>query len=229
MKGAIMQPYFFPYIGYYQLAYEVEKFVFLDDVNYIKKGYINRNSLLINGARHNFSIPISKISQNRTIRMHEYTGDFSSFIKLVEQNYKKAPYFQIIMPLVERVVSDPNNNVAYKNAKSIISIFDYLGISRDFVFSSSIEIKKNLKGEDRIISICKKLDFNKYRNAIGGQNLYNRNTFNTENIDLKFIQHNTQPYPQGKHDFVSNLSIIDALMHCDKQNIINLLKTYKLL
>lgn len=229
MNGAIMQPYFFPYIGYYQLAYEVEKFVFLDDVNYIKKGYINRNSILLNGIRHDFSVPVSKISQNRTIRSHEYNGDFSRFLKMLEQNYKKAPHFNTVISLIKEVVLDSNNNVAHKNAQSIILILDYLGVSRQFLFSSEIELEEDCKGQNRILALCKKLGFDEYRNAIGGQDLYSRETFGAVGINLKFIQSNICPYPQFKHEFVSHLSIIDLLMHCDKQTIKSQLYNYSLL
>lgn len=228
MNGAIMQPYFFPYIGYYQLAYEVEKFVFLDDVNYIKKGYINRNSILQNGIRHDFSVPVSKISQNRTIRSHEYTGDFSRFLKMLEQNYKKAPHFNTVISLIKEVVLGSNNNVAHKNAQSIISVLDYLGVTRDFSFSSETELERGCKGQNRILALCKKLGFDEYLNANGGQDLYSREAFSAEGINLEFIQSNIRPYPQGKHEFVSHLSMIDVLMHCDKEKIINMLSAYEL-
>lgn len=228
MKGAIMQPYFFPYIGYYQLAYEVEKFVFLDDVNYIKKGYINRNSILLNGARHEFSVPVSKISQNRTINCHEYTGDFSGFLKLIGQNYKKAPYFDAVMPVIEEVALDLDNNVARKNAKSVKMVFEYLDVSRDFCFSSDMRLQEIHKGQDRILALCNEIGIRKYRNAIGGQNLYAQEEFSSAGIELKFIQSNIRPYSQGKHEFVSHLSIIDVLMHCDKENIVSMLSEYSL-
>ncbi|EHN66824.1 WbqC-like protein family [Comamonas testosteroni] len=228
MRGAIMQPYFFPYLGYFQLVYEVERFVFLDDVNYIKKGYINRNSILLNGARHEFSVAVSKVSQNRTIRNHDYVSEFTGFLKLIEQNYRKAPYFHAVMPLIEKVALDSNNNVACKNAKSVRSVFDYLGVSRDFSFSSDTHLEQSCKGQDRIIALCKKLGIEKYRNAIGGQDIYSQEAFFENDIELKFIQSNIQPYAQGKHEFVSHLSIIDMLMHCDKKTIQEHISNYSL-
>lgn len=228
MRGAIMQPYFFPYIGYYQLAYEVEKFVFLDDVNYIKKGYINRNAILLHGKRHEFSVPVSKISQNRAIRLHDYTGNYSDFVRLIEQAYKKAPLFDMVMPLVKGVVLDAETNVARKNAKSLVDVFAYLGLERKFLFSSDVELDSDPKGQERILALCKNLRISQYRNAIGGQALYNAQSFNAMGIDLKFIQAGIQPYPQGRHDFVSHLSMIDVLMHCDKASVLRQLSNYSL-
>lgn len=229
MRGAIMQPYFFPYIGYYQLAYEVERFVFLDDVNYIKKGFINRNAILLQNERHEFSVPVEKISQNRAINKHNYTGEFSKFLSLIWQAYKKAPFFEQVMPLVESVVRDGDNNVARKNAKSLTAVFSYLGIEREYIFSSDVELEDEKKGQDRILALCQKLNINKYRNAIGGRELYDKNTFNSAGIDLKFIQSNIRPYRQTKCEFVSHLSIIDILMHCDKEEIKHQLSSYLLI
>lgn len=228
MKGAIMQPYFFPYIGYYQLAYEVEKFVFLDDVTFIKQGYINRNSILLNGKRHEFSIPVSKISSFRTIHDHLYLGEYSKFLKLIEQAYRKAPFYSTVMPILESVVLDSDNNVSRKNANSIIAVFDYLGIKRNFLFSSEVGCEIDLKGQDRVLVLCKTLEIKKYRNSIGGQSLYSQEVFSESGIELKFIQSDIKPYLQGKHEFISHLSIIDVLMYCDKQSIKKMLEAYEL-
>lgn len=228
MKGAIMQPYFFPYIGYYHLAYEVDKFIFLDDANYIKKGYINRNSIVINGASHEFSVPVSKISQNRKINQHEYTGEFSGFLKTIEQSYKAASCFNAAMPVIEKIVLDQDNNVARKNAKSVKMVFEYLGIEREFFCASAISLDSELKGQDRIVALCKETGIDKYRNAIGGQSLYNREIFNASGVDLRFIKSDIRPYPQRSDEFVSHLSIIDMLMNCDKSTIKKHLSCYSL-
>lgn len=229
MKGAIMQPYFFPYIGYYQLAYAVEKFVFLDDVNYIKKGYINRNSILSQGNRFDFSIPVEKISQNRKIHEHNYTGDFSKFLSMLENSYKKSPHFDTAMPLIEHIVLDRNLNVAEKNSKSLIDVFGYLKIHRNFLFSSQIDENPDEKGQNRILKICKKTGITQYRNAIGGQSLYDASTFRASNIELKFIQSHATTYPQGHPDFIANLSMIDMLMNCNKSELENALNKYSLI
>jgi hypothetical protein len=228
MKGAIMQPYLFPYIGYYQLAYEVDKFVFLDDVNFIKKGYINRNAVLLQGQRHEFSVPVAKVSQNRHINEHSYTGEFTAFLGLIKQSYSSAPFFKDIWPLVESVVLDADLNVARKNAKSISAVFSYLGVDREFLFSSDIGLDAEYKGQERILALCQNIGIKQYRNAVGGQSLYEASAFNAKEIQLRFIQTHLQPYAQSTANFVPYLSMIDVLMYCDKLEATNLLKGYAL-
>lgn len=223
-----MQPYFFPYIGYYQLAYEVEKFIFLDDVNFIKKGFINSNSILLQGKRHDFSIPVLKVSQNRHISDHFYAGEFGSFLKTLESGYKKAPFFLDVWPMVEAVITDANNNVAAKNALSVTSVFSYLGLERNFEFSSRTRFAEPFKGQDRIIALCDELKIDRYRNSIGGRHLYSHDAFASRGIELNFIQSESVRYVQKSPEFVPNLSIIDVLMHCDKPRVVELLGMYEL-
>lgn len=95
MKTAIMQPYFFPYLGYFQMFNAVDKFVLLDDVNFIMRGYINRNSILLNGKAHKFSIPLEKPSQNKLInetKLNFSLKDKENFLKTIQLAYKKAPF-----------------------------------------------------------------------------------------------------------------------------------------
>lgn len=221
-----MQPYFFPYIGYYQLVYEVEKFVFLDNVNFIKKGYINRNSILLNGQRFQFSLPVTSVSQNRPIHLHDYTGSFSNFIKVLEQGYKNSPYFSVAMPIIESVILDQDINVARKNAKSVAVVFEYLGVHRDFSYASQIPIAEDCKSQSRIIELCKAMYIDKYRNSIGGRELYERAAFAEKGIEIKFLQNNSKPYQQKETEFVSNLSVIDVLMYRDKESILSMLQEY---
>lgn len=226
MKGAIMQPYFFPYIGYYQLAFEVEKYVFLDDVNFIKQGYINRNSILLQGRKHDFSIPVKNVSSFRKISEHEYNGDFSKFLKLIDSAYRKSPFFDKAMPLIESVVLDPDNNVARKNSKSLTAVFSYLGLNREFVFSSDVVLGGDFKGQERVIEICCRLGIDRYRNAIGGKTLYCNKDFDSCGVGLGFLSSNSVLYKQGNTDFVPCLSIIDVLMWCDKEEVLSMLKSY---
>jgi len=223
-----MQPYFFPYLGYYQLAYAVEKFIFLDDVNYIKGGYINRNSVLLESRIHKFSIPVSQMSQNRQIMQHNYVGDFSKFIELIYHAYRRAPYFQAVMPMIESIALDEDQSVSRKNAKTITSVFDYLEIKRNFIFSSSLAGLKRSKGQDRILDICASQHITEYRNAINGQDIYDKSDFENAGINLSFIQTHFTPYPQGGAEFTSHLSMIDILMRCNRHTVIGMLNNYSL-
>ncbi|HRL93830.1 MAG TPA: WbqC family protein [Pseudomonas sp.] len=228
MRGAIMQPYFFPYIGYYQLAYAVQKFVFLDDVAFIKQGYINRNSILLGGRSHEFSLPVAKASSFRAINDHRYIKEYSKFFKMLEQNYRKAPYFNAAMQLVESVMNEEEDNVSVKNAHSIKAVFSYLDIDRDFLFSSELPRREGLKGQGRILDLCDRLELTEYINSIGGQALYSKDDFSAVGVELHFLKSQPRPYMQGSNEFIPNLSMIDVLMYCDKDSIRDQLASYAL-
>ncbi|ODU52193.1 MAG: hypothetical protein ABS98_04695 [Lysobacteraceae bacterium SCN 69-48] len=229
MRGAIMQPYFFPYIGYYQLAYEAEKFVFLDDVSFIKQGYINRNSVLLGMKSHRFSLPVRDASSYRAINEHVYVSDYRKFLKLLEQAYSRAPYYRDAMPVVEQVLLSGDECVSRKNAASITSVFDYLGLSRSFAFSSDDAFASGLKGQDRVLALCREYGIDQYRNSIGGRALYSHEAFAGWGVELKFIRSGSVRYRQHADDFVANLSIIDALMYIDRASIKDALSNYELI
>jgi hypothetical protein len=219
---AVMQPYFFPYLGTYQLAAAVDEFVFFDDVAFIKKGYIHRNALLLDGSAHPFSVPVRGVSQNRTIREHEYAGDWRGFLALVASAYRKAPHFDAAMPLVESIALDPDENVARKNALTLQRVFDHVGIERRWSFSSETPAP-TLRGQDRILDLCRLRGARTYVNAAGGRALYAPAAFEDAGIELRFLRTLPHAYPQRSADFVTNLSMIDLLMHCTTAEIAALL------
>lgn len=225
---AIMQPYLFPYIGYYQLAFHVEKFVFLDNVNYIKKGYINRNNILLDGQAHRFTLPVKDVSQNRHITDHWFLEGEQKVLDVIARAYSNAPQYDEVLPMVKDVLQFPDKRVSALTAKSIIAVMNYLQIEKEFAYSSQIEIDHQLKGQDKIIALCAALGARRYTNAIGGQELYDRVTFSERGIDLEFISMNSIEYPQSSNIFVPNLSILDALMWNTKGEVRELLHRYTL-
>ncbi len=225
----IMQPYFFPYIGYWQLINAVDTFVLLDDVSFIKKGYINRNYILINGKSHLFTIPIEKISQNKLIKdtkLKFNNKDKENFLKTIIIAYKKAPYFSYVYPLLEDIIFNNNNDLTGYIKYSIDKINLYLDINTEILISSEINKNNTLKGSDRIIEINKQLNASRYINAIGGKNLYSELQFKQNNIKLNFIKTLDFNYKQFNNFFISNLSIIDILMFNDISMIKNYLLQY---
>jgi len=219
---AVMQPYFFPYLGTYQLAAAVDEFVFFDDVAFIKKGYIHRNALLLDGNAHPFSVPVRNVSQNRTIGEHEYAGDWRGFLALVASAYRKAPHFDAAMSLVESIALDPDDNVARKNALTLQRVFDHVGMERRWSFSS-VTPAPTLRGQDRILDLCRLRGARTYVNAAGGRALYAPAAFERAGIELRFLRTLPHAYPQRSADFVANLSMIDLLMHCTPAEIAALL------
>lgn len=232
MRTAVMQPYFFPYLGYWQLFYAVDQFVILDDVNYIKRGYINSNSILINGAANKFTIPLEKASQNKLINESKLVGDPSwkeQFLRKVEMAYKKAPRFRDFFPVLREIVLyDETDLVKYLKC-SFEKVKEYLDLDTEILVSSEIEKNNLLKAEDRILEICKRLNTDVYINAIGGQSLYHRERFAENNMELKFIKTGAYKYMQFSGIFVPDLSFIDVLFFNDKKSVYQLLNHYELI
>lgn len=229
MKLALMQPYFFPYIGYYQLAHSVDEFIIYDNAAFIKQGYINRNSILLDREKFNFSLPVKSISSFRTISQHYYTDTLRTFSKQLHSAYSKAPNFKIIIDLIDNIIFDENLNVAIKNTRTLIDVFSFLGINKKFSFASDIKIDDEIRGQDRVIAICLAKEARQYHNSIGGKSLYDKTSFERAGIKLKFLRSSPFKYHQGfSGDFKPQLSMIDILMWCDKDQIKTLINGYNL-
>ncbi len=232
MKVAIMQPYFFPYIGYFQLINAVDVFVVYDDVNYIKKGWINRNTILVNESSHLFSVPLQNMSQNKLINEIEISESNKwkiDFLKTINASYKKAPFYAGVYPVIEKIINFNQPNLALYIQYSIQQLCDYLKINTQFITSSEIIKNNELKGENKILDICVQLGATNYINAIGGKDLYDSAHFSEKNIKLQFIKSEKIEYKQFKNEFIPWLSIIDVLMFNSKSDVVRMLNQYDLL
>lgn len=233
VKIAVMQPYFFPYIGYWQLMNYVDCYVIFDDVNYINRGWINRNRILINGEIKYINLPIVDKSQNKLINELHVSEDIDlkrKLLKKIEFAYKKTSNFKTIFPMIEKIImyKELSLPLFIKNSFEIIN--NYLNINTMLVLSSNINKNNNLKGKDKILSICKQLNASQYVNAIGGQHLYSKEEFKNSKIDLRFIQTLDVYYNQsGSCNFIPDLSIIDMLFNCSKEEVIEKLNEFKLI
>jgi len=210
-----MQPYFLPYIGYFQLIASVDKFVIYDNIKYTKKGWINRNRMLQNGADKIFSIPLAKASDRLDIVEREISPDFSRQ-KLLSQFrgcYLKAPYFEDVWPLIESIVLFQDENLFRYIENSIVLICDYLDIDTEIIVSSTVAANHDLISQDRVLALCEALGANTYVNASGGMELYSKEIFQQKGINLKFIQSKSFEYAQFNNDFVPWLSVIDVVMY----------------
>lgn len=229
MKIAIMQPYFFAYLGYYQLVNSVDEFVVFDDVNFIKKGFINRNSILLNGKKFDFSIPVLKISQNRKINNHNYSGEFKKFERQIASSYGKSPNYSMVWSIIDKALYGDSLNVTDLNARSVNLVFEYLGIKKTISFSSDLSIPTSYKGQERIIEICKRKGATQYNNPIGGKSLYEKHMFKEAGITLQFLKSIKRIYPQNDtSEFIPNLSIIDVLMRNSQNAVLEMLNEYEL-
>jgi hypothetical protein len=231
---AIMQPYFFPYIGYYQLFNAADEFVFYDDVNFIKRGWINRNNFLIQGNQKKITIPVEKASQNNLI-MNTYSAlndaEGSKILKNIEISYNKAPHFEEVFQIFRNVIdiSTKKTPISEVAAMSITLVAKYLNLSTQVSYSSKkFHESKGLEKADRLISICKKRGIHNYLNAINGKELYSKDYFTSRDINLKFIQPKFIQYQQLSDNYIGNLSIIDVLMFNSVNETKDLLTKYSI-
>ncbi|WP_452227713.1 WbqC family protein [Lacinutrix sp. MEBiC02404] len=234
MKIAIMQPYVFPYIGYFQLIHAVDEFVFYDDVNFIKRGYINRNNLLVNGEKHQFVIPCKNISQNKLIKDIEILFDDKGkqkFLKTLQQTYKKAPFFNEVYFLLEKLITEDSSKTISEFAiGSIKAISNYLSLTCKWAVSSKdYEESRGLKKEERLIQVAKKAKATTYINPLGGLELYKKEDFESHDITLHFLKSNNINYKQFSNDFVPWLSMIDVLMFNSILDIKKMLNEFELI
>lgn len=233
MKVAVMQPYLFPYIGYWQLINAVDRFVILDDVNFIMRGYINRNSILVNGKPYRFTIPIKKASQNKLImdtKLNFGEKEKRTLLTTIDNAYKKTPCYSDVMPLLEEIILDSQDDLTKYIQHSLEVICSYLGIDTKILVSSKIEKDNTLHAQERIIEICKKMQADIYINPCGGRKLYDHEAFEKENMKLLFLDTKSEHiiYEQGQEIFEKNLSIIDVLMFNNVRIIKRFLEEYDL-
>lgn len=229
MTLAIQQPFIFPYIGYWQLLKVSDTFVIFDDVNYVQKGYINRNSILIGGKSHRFNLELIGASQNKLINEIELVKNNTKFLKTIFLAYKKAPYFNTVYPILEDILSWPETNLSKFLGYSMEKISDYLQIKNNIIYSSNIEKDSTLKRQDKVIDISKRLEASDYVNFIGGQKLYSKEEFAANGIKLMFLKTKIIEYKQFNNEFIPNLSIIDILMFNSIEEVNKMLKEYELI
>lgn len=232
MKIGIMQPYFMPYIGYFQLINLVDTFVVYDDIQYIKKGWINRNRFLVNGKDDYFTLPLKKDSDFLDVRDRQLADSFpresEKILRRIKQAYLKAPYFKEIYPLVSDCFKYSNHNLFQFILYSIIKMKQLLGINTNIIISSDLQMDRKLKGKDRVIATCLKLKSDHYINPIGGRILYDEREFLAYGIRLNFIKTLNISYKQFNHDHVPYLSIIDVMMFNEINAIKKMLSLYTL-
>lgn len=230
---AVMQPYLFPYIGYWQLIANVDTFVILDDVNYIKRGYINRNNILVDGEKYMFTVPVKKPSQNVLIKDTKLAFDEKEkkrILKMLQMSYSKAPEFEKVFKVLQDIIMYDEDDITEYIKNSIKKIADYLGINTEIIKSSDIEKPEELKGQERIIYICKQLGADRYINPCGGVDLYSKERFAEENMELCFLNTDWDKckYQQYGDSFIQGLSIIDVMMFNKTNQILDMLMAINL-
>jgi hypothetical protein len=228
-----MQPYLFPYIGYFQLINSVDEFVIYDNIQYTKKGWINRNRILVNNKDQLFTLPLQKDSDYLNIVDRKISNtwgdDRKKLLNVLKSSYQKAPYFKNVFELIQDCLFNDKNNLFEFILDSLYNINNYLNINTSIVISSTLNIDHNLKSQDKVLAICEYQKATTYINAIGGTELYNKETFKEKNINLNFIKSEKIKYTQFNNEFIPWLSIIDVMMFNSSEEIKNYLNSYTLI
>ncbi|MEZ9627824.1 WbqC family protein [Aliivibrio fischeri] len=233
MKAAIMQPYFFPYIGYFQLINYVDKFVVYDNIKYTKKSWINRNRFYINGKDEMFSLPLKKDSDYLDVVDRRLSDTFEKeaqkLLRKVESAYRKAPNYQDGISIFKQCILFESKNLFDFILNSIKTIVNYLDIDTEIIISSSLNSSRDLKCQDRVIDICQEVKATEYVNPFSGMDLYEKSSFFDSDIKLCFIKLNDIEYSQNpKFDFIGFLSIIDVIMWNDKKQVKKFLNEFSI-
>lgn len=231
MRMAMMQPYLFPYISYFQLIQSADLFVAGDDVQFIKQGWINRNRILYEGKDRLFSFSLVKGSYRSNINERTYANLFHEetkrFVKLLEHAYKLAPYKNETITMIKQAMDSNEMNVAFKNTEVIKHVCEYIGITTPIVVSSEITKPYPITKEERILFTLKHFGSNCYINPVGGANIYSKEYFRDQGVELLLLQPKPVVYKQLDQPFVPWLSIIDVLMFNPLERVSSFLKEYE--
>lgn len=232
MRMSMMQPYLFPYIGYFQLIHSADLFIAGDDVQFIKQGWITRNRILYEGQERLFSFSLLKGSYRTHINKRIYSSLFHEeaemFIKKLENAYRLAPYKKETIAIVKQALDIKEMNVALKNTAVLKLLCDYIGITTPIMVSSEISKPNPITKEERILFTLKHFGSNCYINPIGGVSLYSKDYFLEQGVELLFLQSKPIVYKQFDHPFVPSLSIIDVLMFNPLDRVSSFLEEYEL-
>jgi len=233
MRLAIMQPYLFPYIGYFQLMNAVDKFVVYDNIEYTKKGWINRNRILVNGKDQYITLPLRKDSDFLQIKdrylAESWTEDKKKMRNRIIESYRKAPFFNEAFPIIDDCILFEDGNLFNFIHHSIRMLKGHFGLAAEIITASSVPADHELKAEQKVVSICKAIKATIYINAIGGLELYSKEHFANEGLELCFLKTNQIEYKQFDNNFIPFLSIVDVMMFNSKENISAMLNQYSLI
>lgn len=228
---AMMQPYLFPYLGYFQLIAISDVFVLGDDLQYVKGSWMNRNRVLVNGQPKLITFPLKKGHQAESVNQRWLCDDFEreadALLRMLERCYAKAPQREQVLPLLRDILHYPERNLALFTENSIRRLCAYLDIETPIHCGSSLGLPARMEMQDRVIQICHRMDGELYLNPIGGLELYCPARFRADGLLLRFLRMDDITYAQFKHPFVPSLSIIDVLMFNSRDEIKELLQRFR--
>jgi len=230
---AVMQPYIFPYIGYFNLLNSCDVFVLYDDVNFIKQGWINRNRVLNSKNEVMFSVPLVNQSSNLAINevtVANYERFKVKFLRTIEQCYSKAIHFEVGLDYVTEVLNTEFTSISELASSSIEVAKERLNLQCEILTSSEqFAHTKGMERSQRLIAMAQILGCNRYVNSVNGSFLYDKNEFSNNGVELKFIKPTLLPYRQcNAREFHAGLSIIDLMMNLSVEEIRTHLDSFEL-
>ncbi len=251
MKLAMNQPYFLPYLGFYQLIHAVDQFVIYDGFNYIKSGWVNRNRLLVVGrGPAYFTVPTehgSSFKKIRDIKLSAHRNWRRKLLDTFVMNYKRCPFFAETHALIETIIGVETDSLSDLATRSIVDVCKHLEINTTLITNPvyealesdlqrdslretfpTVKLEHPSNGCLRLIAICQIMGATEFVNAIGGEALYYKSDFQANGIDLHFLRSRDEPYRQTTEQYYPGLSIVDVLMNCGKEGTIKRLSNYDL-
>jgi hypothetical protein len=231
LKLGAMQPYLFPYLGYFQLIKAVDVFIILDTVQYIKQGWINRNYILHQGRRKLFTLPLVRAGSFRPIMDKQIADESKSrkkILTLISDSYREAPFFQVVFPLLEEAIGAGERRLDLCLQATLKAVCGYLEIPTPLIPLSRLPLGDGYKGLERILALCRHFQATEYLNPLGGLHLYPSERFAREGVRVFFLKSIPLEYPQFGNPFVPQLSIIDLMMFNPRETLKTFLSAYDL-
>lgn len=230
MLLVIHPAYFFPYLPYFQLLHAADRFLFLDDVTLIRRGWANRNRVLMAGQPTYLTIPLEGASQNRRVdetKIFEGTDWRRRIRRTVQRCYQRAPFYARGAALLDEVLDTPADSITDLARTSVLRTCQLLGVEVEVARTSQRHPAGDLRGQARMIEICKREGATTYLNAAAGRHLYDRPSFDQAELELRFLQPGSIEYDQRRPGFVPGLSILDVIMFNDLPQIASMLERYQ--
>lgn len=216
-KIAIIQPNYIPWVGYFDVISKVDEFVFLDDVQFTKRDWRNRNYINSDVGKKLISIPVyskGKFTQKiyETNCIDNKWKD--NHLRQIKDSYRLYPNFNLIYNFLTECFYKSDSLNLLENLYNInLAIIDFLKIKTKIHYSKNFSIKTNK--QDKIIKICKQIGASIYLTGPLALNYLETKLFEKENISVEFINYKKYNYEiqNKKHKFIENLSIVDLLMN----------------
>lgn len=224
-----MQPYFFPYLGYFSLINQADEFMLFDTPQFMRKGWIERNRIIkLSGGSVYIKVPLIKSSLDTSIKDMKIDHSLNWRNKIVSQldiYKKKAPYYKQVKALLEDCISDDDTSISIMNENVLRKVCQYIGISTKITVFSEMNLKINIPQapDEWALNICKSIGATTYINAAGGQDFFDPKKYKDNNIELYFVEQPLPPYEQLGNEFESGLSILDIMMFNSPEDIMAML------